>query len=430
MRIRLGMVVVSVIWIASSSAGAQEITPASDTARFLFDTAMLLASALGALVFVFAFGLRDVGLARLHNTPAVCLRMLGLVAVSGLAFWISGYNLIHLIEKGGLLGEFQVWRPNDDDPMAAGYPSGIHWFAQMGLAAMVAAIVSSAVSERVKLWPFLIFTAALAGLIYPIITAWTWGGGYLNDTWRFYDFGGAGVIHITGGAAALAAAFVVGPRPGKYAPGAPARQAPSDALPLTAFGAGLMWVSLLLVMAGMVKSFSTVEAAISVGSLMATSLMAASGAVLTALFLTQVVYKRVGLVTASCAAVGGLVAIAADPLHPSMGQAAMIGAVAGVIVTVAPPFLNRFRIDDAGLVVPTHLFCGLWGVIVVEWSNPNTWFMGQLVGAAAIAAFASLLSLLIWIALKYTLGARLRATGERRGGTAGEEDFSDDSANG
>ncbi len=398
-------------------ASAQAITPASDTARFVFDTALLLAGGLASLFFVFAFGLRDVGLARLHNTSAVCLRMMGVVAVTAVAFWLSGYNLIHLIEEGGLLGEFQIWRPNDDDPLGVGYSSSIHWFYQLGPAVMAAAIVSSAVSERVRLGSFLIFTLALGGLIFPIIAGWSWGGGYLDTAWSFYDFGGAGVIHVTGGAAALAAAFVVGPRPGKYVHGE-VRNMSSDALPLTAFGAGLIWVSMLVVMASRAQSFSTIEAAISIGTIIVSSLMAASGAILSALFLTQLVYKRIGLVTVSCAAVGGLVSIAADPLHPTMWQALMIGAVGGVIVTVAPPFLNRFRIDDAGLVVPTHLFCGGWGVIVVAWTHPDAWFVGQIIGVIAIAGFASFLSLLFWIALKYTFGARLRSTVDRTAGVA------------
>ena len=404
----------SAFLLAAFSAGpasAQAITPASDTARFIFDTALLLASGIAALFFVFAFGLRDVGLARLQNTSAVCLRMMGIVAVTAVAFWLSGYNLIHLVEEGGLLGEFQIWQANDDDPLGAGYSSAIHWFYRMGPAVMAAAIVSSAVSERVRLGSFLFFTLALGGLIYPIVAGWSWGGGYLDAAWSFYDFGGAGVIHVTGGAAALAAAFVVGPRPGKYVQGE-VRTMSSDALPLTAFGAGLIWVSLLVVMAGMAQSFSTVEAAISIGTIMVSSVMAASGAILTALFLTQLVYKRIGLVTVSCAAVGGIVAIAANPLYPSVWQALMIGAVAGVIVTVAPPFLNRFRIDDAGIVVPTHLFCGVWGVIVVAWTHPDAWFVVQFVGVTAIAGFACLLSLLFWIALKYTFGVRIRHTSE------------------
>lgn len=408
MRIKLSVLTFVAVLLATTGATAQEIVAASNTARFVLDTAFLLAGALAALMVVFAFGLRDVGLARPQHTFSVCLRMMGMVCVSTIAFWISGYNLMYMIEAGGLLGEFQTWRPNDEDPLSLGYPSGVHWVFQMALASIGAAIVSSAISERVKLWSFLIFTAAFAGLIHPIVAGWVWGGGYLDYVWNFYDFAGAGVVHITGGAAALMAASVVGPRSGRHLQ-AGGRHIPSEALPLTAFGSGLIWLSLLVVMAAKVDTVATIEGAISIAKIVTTALLAASSAVLAALFLTQVVYKRVGLVSASCAAVGGLVAISADPLHPSLWQATMIGAVSGVIVTVAPPFLNRFKIDDAGLVVPTHLFCGGWGIVVVAWANPDASFVGQIVGAATIGAFAATLSMLFWIALKYTLGARLRS---------------------
>ncbi len=408
MRSKSSVLMIVALSTLASGANAQEIVAASNTTQFVLDSAFLLAGSLAALMVVFAFGLRDVGLARPQHTFSVCLRMMGMVCVSAIAFWITGYNLMYLVESGGLLGEFRVWFPNDDDPLTLGYPSGIHWAFQMALASIGVAIVSSAISERVKLWSFLIFTAAFAGLVYPIIAGWVWGGGYLDDAWSFYDFAGAGVVHITGGGAALMAASVVGPRSGRHLQTG-GRHIPSEALPLTAFGSGLIWLSLLVVMASRVDAVSTIEGAITIGKVLTSALLAAAGAVLAALFLTQVVYKRVGLVTASCAAVGGLVAISADPVHPSLWQATMIGSVSGVIVTVAPPFLNRLRIDDAGLVVPTHLFCGGWGIVVVAWTNPDAWFVGQIIGAVTIAAFAAMLSLLFWIALKYTLGARLRS---------------------
>ena len=126
--------------------------------------------------------------------------------------------------------------------------------------------------------------------------------------------------------------------------------------------------------------------------------------------ITQFVYDRPGLVTTMCAVVAGPVSLAADPVNPSLWQAAMIGAVGGVIVSVAPPFLARFRVDDAGFVVPTHFLCGLWAMLIAPWVNEDVGFIGQAVGAAAIAAFGFGLSLLVWTALKYSLfGVRQRA---------------------
>ena len=135
--------------------------------------------------------------------------------------------------------------------------------------------------------------------------------------------------------------------------------------------------------------------------------MSAAGGVLAALTVTKLVYRRAGLVSTISGVIGGLAAIAADPLSPALWQAGMIGAVGGVIVTVAPPFFDRYRIDDACFVTPTHLLCGVWGAAIAPWTNPDAQFLGQLIGVAAIAAFAFFMSLLLWTALKYIAGVRI-----------------------
>ncbi len=394
-----------------SSAQAQEIAPATDTARFALDSGLLLAAGLAAILVLTGFCMRDVGLARARNAQAVCLRTIAIFAISAITFWLVGFNLIYGIESDGLLGGLEIWKLQDEDPVAQGYASGVFWFFQMMLAALAAAVISSVLSERVRFWPFVFFTAVFCGLIYPIVASWVWGGGYLSASWGFYDYGGGGVIHVTAGAAALAAAMIVGPRPGKYSEGAP-RQAASTELALAAFGVVLMLAGWLVVLAAMGRSFSSTEAVISVASITVNAVLAAAGGVLAALFLTQTVYRRAGLVTVLCGAIGGLISISADPLNPGLWQAVMIGAVGGVIVTVAPPFLDRYRIDDAGFVIPAHLMCGLWGILIVPWSNPDAGMLGQIVGAASIAGFSFLMGVLLWVALRYTIGVRLPPVSE------------------
>lgn len=412
---------------AATPAAAQDYAPVADTTQFVIDSALFVVAGVGGLLFVIAFGLRDAGLARVHNAPAVCLRMIGLVAVTAAVFWLSGYNLIFSVEPGGLLGDFGAWRPQDADPLTAARASGAFWFFHMAAAAIPSAILASAVSERVRLFAFLMLTLVMAGLVYPVAAGWVWGGGYLEDAWRFRDFAGAGAIHITGGAAALAAAIVVGPRPGRF-PESVHRVTPSTALPLSVFASGLMLLAWFAVLAGASGSLSTVEAAITLGTVVVKTLIAAAGGIIAAIILTQIVYKRPGVVSASTAAVGGAVALAADPVHPALWQAVMVGAVGGVIVTVTPPFIARYRIDDAGVAVPAHLFCGAWGVIIAPWSDPNAWFPGQMVGAAAIALWAFTLTLLFSAALRYSVGIRLRAGDEERARLQREEPFSEEAA--
>lgn len=393
---------------SASPALAQDMSAASDVTRFILDSALLAAAGVGGLVALAGFALRDVGLARTQNAPAVCLRTIGLFGVAAFMFWLTGYHLLFSVESGGFLGEFKSWAPLDDDPASDGHASGAHWFSQMVLAAIGAGIVSSAISERVRLWPFLFFAAVWAGLIYPIAASWVWGGGYFAAEWSFRDMGGAGALHASAGAAALAAVMVIGPRPGRYAagPGALVRPVVTTALPLSAFGVGLAIAAFFVVLAGLSGSLSSVEAAITIGVICVNVLLAAAGGSLSAMILTQTVYKRTGLVSAMTGSIAGLVSVCADPVSPALWQAAMIGAVGGVIVTVTPPFLDRFRIDDAGFAAPVHLFCGIWGVLIAFWVNDDIWAPGQLLGVAAIVGFSFSMSLLVWVALKYTIGVR------------------------
>jgi len=399
----------SMIVLVPSLAFAQEVTndmdPASDVTRYLLDSGLLILGGLAGLVLIAGFALRDIGLSRTLNAPAVCLRTIGALALTVFAFWLSGYQLLFGVETNGVLGEFGVWSPRDEDPAALGYSSGAFWFFHMVLAAFGAMIVSSAVSERVRLWPFLFFAFIWSVLIYPIVASWAWGGGYFASEWSFHDIGGAGVIHVSAGAAALAAVMVVGPRNGRYAQG-PGRPAVSTALPLSAFGVMLAIVGMMLVIAGLSGSFSSVEAAISLGKMLSNAMLAMAGGSLAAMVLTQTVYKRTGLVSAMTGAIAGIVSISAEPLGPALWQAAMIGAVGGVIITVTPPFFDRYRIDDAGLSIPTHLLCGFWGVLIAFWVNEDVWLIGQALGVVAIAAFSFSMSLLIWVAVKYTIGVR------------------------
>ncbi len=390
---------------APAAAFAQDMSAPSDVTRYVLDSSLLIAAGLAGLIAIAGLALRDVGLARTQNAPQVCLRVIGALSISVIAFWAAGYHLLFSIEEGGFLGPFQSWALLDEDPASVGHSSGAHWFFHMALAALGAVIVSSAVSERVRLWPFLFFSAIWAGLIYPIGASWVWGGGYFADQWSFRDLGGAAAIHLSAGAAALAAILVIGPRSGRFGHGV-SRPQVSTALPLSAIGSLLLAVALLIVIIGLAGPMSSVEGAIKAGSILANAMIAAAGGALAAMILTQTVYQRTGLVSAMTGIIAGIVSIAADPVSPALWQAAMIGAIGGVIVTVTPPFLDRLRLDDAGFIIPAHCFCGAWGAIIAFWMTERIWLPGQLLGTGAIAAFSFVMSLLIWTALKYTIGVR------------------------
>jgi Amt family ammonium transporter len=398
----------------AQDAGAQDVGPASETSVFVFNTIFFLFTGMIVMFMSAGFCLVETGLVRAKNAAAIALKNVSIYAVASLMVWISGYNLIFGVEKGGLLGTFGLWSPADPDPVGAGRASAAFWFFQAVFVATAASIVSGALAERVKFWSLMFFTAALTGLIYPIAASWEWGGGYLDAEWGFVDFAGSTLVHSVGGWAALAGALIVGARRGKYQ-GKRLTPMPGSNLPMAALGVFILWLGWFGFNGGSQLALGSVTDALSVAKVIVNTNMAASGGVVAALIMTQLIYKKIDITIVLNAAIGGLVAITAEPLAPAVWQAVIIGAFGGVIVTVGVPLLDRLKIDDVVGAIPAHLFCGVWGTLVVPWTNADASILGQLVGVAMIAVFAFGLSALFWVAIKYSMGARVSAEAEQIG---------------
>ena len=275
-------------------------------------------------------------------------------------------------------------------------------------------IVSGAIAERAKFAAFVLFTAALTGLIYPVIASWDWGKGYLDAEWRFSDFAGATIVHSTGGWAALAGALVIGPRRGKYN-GRRVAPLPGSNIPLATLGAFILWFGWFGFNGGSQLAIGTIGDAVSVATVIVNTNMAAAGGVIAAIIMTGLIYKRVDLTIVLNGAIGGLVSITAEPLTPAVWQAVLIGAMGGVIVTVGVPMLDRLKIDDVVGAIPAHLFCGVWGTLIAPWTNSDASLTGQIVGVAMVGGFAFTMSALFWVMLKYSIGARVNAEHEQLG---------------
>ncbi len=403
-----------IILFAAAPAAAQEAAPASETSVFLFNTLFLLVCGVIVMFMSAGFCMLESGLVRAKNAAAICLKNVAAYSVAGIMVWLVGYHLIFGVEAGGFLGEFALWSPHDLDPVGKGVASSADFFFQMVFVATAASIVSGALAERVKLGAFLIFTMALTGLIYPIAASWDWGKGYLDAEWKFFDFAGSTIVHSTGGWAALAGALIIGARRGKYTDGR-VTPMPGSNLPLAALGVFILWLGWFGFNAGSQLAFGAIGDAIAVATIVVNTNMAAAGGVLAAIIMTAMIYKRVDLTIVLNGAIGGLVSITADPLSPAIWQAVLIGAFGGVIVTVGVPLLDRLKIDDVVGAIPAHLFCGIWGTLVVPWSNAEASMLGQIVGVVMVGAFAFGMSALVWVTLKYSIGVRVSAEREQLG---------------
>jgi len=377
---------------------------------------------IGGLVVMFmaaGFCMLEAGLVRSKNAAMQSMKNVLLFAVAGLLFWLTGYNLAYPGEasmfSGLLPTNLAIWAPGPLEEANGGYSSGSDWFFQMVFVATAASIVSGTVAERVKLLPFLIFTVALTGFIYPVVVSWEWGGGYLDSTWGFSDFAGSTLVHSVGGWAALTGALIIGPRLGKYS-GKTVNPMPGSNIPLAALGTLILWLGWFGFNGASQLAAGTITDINSVSIIFVNTNMAAVGGTLAAAITTAVLYKgKIDATMVFNGVIGGLVSITAEPLAPTIGQAVMIGAVGGVLVVLAVRALDMLKIDDVVGAIPAHLVCGIWGTMIVPFSNSGATYAGQGVGVVLTGVFVVVASAIVWLLLKFTLGVRASEEDELAG---------------
>lgn len=415
----------------ASPALAQEATGTGMPADGIWILNSLLFLMGGFLVMFMAAGfcMLEVGLVRSKNVSMQCTKNVALFSLAGVGYYLIGYNLMYPLgnwtigtdEAGGYIGAFALaaleavsadgMTAQDDASYAA---TGSDFFFQLMFCAATASIVSGALAERIKLWPFLIFTFVLTAIIYPIQASWKWGGGFLDTQYGFLDFAGSTVVHSVGGWAALAGAIILGPRLGKYRDGR-VNPIPGSSIPLATLGMFILWLGWFGFNGGSQLAMGTIGDVADVSRIFANTNAAAAGGVLAAVLLTQVLYGKVDVTMVLNGALAGLVSITAEPLTPSIGVATLIGAIGGVIVVFTVPLLDKLRIDDVVGAIPVHLFAGIWGTLAVLLTNDEATVIGQIVPMAIVAAFVFGASLVVWIILRLTVGIRVTEEEEMGG---------------
>lgn len=379
---------------------------------YIFNSLSFLMHGFIVMLMAAGFCMLEAGLVRAKNTTVQCTKNIGLYAISGIMFWLVGYNLLYM-DVDTWMGSFAVWAPSGTD-LETGYSSGSDWFFQMVFVAAAASIVSGAVAERVKLISFLIFSAVLTGFIYPIQASWSWGEGYLDQI-GFLDFAGSTIVHSVGGWAALMGVLIIGARKGKYASNGRVNPMPGSNLPLATLGTFVLWFGWFGFNGGSQLAMGSAANVDAISNIYINTNIAAAAGVVTALFLTYIKYGKVELTMTLNGALGGLVAITAEPLMPSVPLAAAIGAVGGLIVVITVPLLDKLKIDDVVGAIPVHLLAGIWGTIAVVFSNPDATLSSQLTGIILVGVFVSVTSAIIWYVLAMVIGIRVSEEEEING---------------
>ncbi|MFT6225568.1 MAG: Amt family ammonium transporter, partial [Paracoccaceae bacterium] len=379
-----------------SLALAQDAAPVSAEMIWIMNTLLFLIG--GFLVFFMAagFAMLEGGLVRSKNVTMQMTKNIALFSFATVAYWAFGYNLMYPLGSWavenvlsgvfgpGVLEAVGIDLASADDGEYAS--TGSDFFFQLMFCAATASIVSGALAERIKLWPFLFFVIVLTGVIYPLQASWKWGGGFL-DAMGFLDFAGSTVVHSVGGWAALAGALILGPRIGKYGKDGRVNPMPGSNLALATLGTFILWLGWFGFNGGSQLAMGTVGDIADVSRIFANTNTAAAGGAIAALVLTQLLYKKVDLTMVLNGALAGLVSITAEPLTPSLGVATLIGAVGGLIVVFAVPFLDKLKIDDVVGAIPVHLFAGIWGTIAVVFTNGDASLMTQLYSIMVVALF-------------------------------------------
>ena len=395
--------------------------------RYALDTFYFLV--MGAFVMWMAagFSMLEAGLVRAKNTTEILTKNVALYAIACIMYMLVGYNLMYPGEAvNSVWPGLSFLLGADNDAAAVLSTSGDAWydgayysgrsdfFFQVVFVATAMSIVSGAVAERMKLWPFLAFCVILTGFIYPIQGFWKWGGGFL-DAMGFSDFAGSGVVHLTGATAALAGVWMVGARKGKYSKDGKIQALPGANLPLATLGTFILWMGWFGFNGGSELILSNVGEANAVAAVFVNTNAAAAGGVVAALLTARIVLGRADLTMVLNGALAGLVAIAAEPLTPSPLIATLIGAVGGASVVFSVLGLDRLRIDDPVGAISVHGTVGIWGLLAVPLTNADTAFATQLMGAAVIFGFVLITSLIAWGIIKMLAGLRVSEEDEYRG---------------
>ena len=382
---------------------------------YIFNTFSFLVCGFLVMWMAAGFLFLESGLVTTRSVSTIAAKNIGKFAIVSIVFYLFGYNLGYGIPEGGYIGSFSIW--TDNTSLETGYSDASDWFFQALFVCATVSIVSGAVAERIKIWPFFAFAAILGGFIYPIQMGWEWGGGWL-DSLGFSDFAGSTLVHACGGSAALAGIILLGPRLGRFTEsGEPANMAPfaPSSIPLVTLGTFILWMGWYGFNGGSQLALGSYEDATAMSKIFMNTQLAACGGCMAGAIITRLIGGKTDIVMMLNGALAGLVSITAEPLMPSPLLSIFIGAIGGVIMFYGTQLLNSFKLDDVVGAIPVHMFAGIWGTLVVPFTNPDASYAIQLLGVVSVCLFVFIFSYIVIYLLKISMGLRISEEAEKLG---------------
>jgi len=366
------------------------------------------------------FAMVEAGFTRSKNTANILTKNLVDFSVGAILFWIIGYTIMYGESIAGFIGTPSLFI---NDNGIGDYANKTDLMFQTVFAATAATIVSGAVAERTKFNAYIIFTIVITVFIYPISGHWKWGGGWL-DQLGFLDFAGSTIVHSVGAWVGLAGAIMLGPRHGKYVKGK-AKAIPGHNLVFGALGVFILWFGWFGFNPGSQLGAAGSENTLAIAHIALTTNLAAAGGAMAALFTSWMRYKRPALSLALNGALAGLVAITAGCDIVSPGGALIIGVIAGIILVFSVELFDQvFKVDDPVGAISVHGVNGAFGTIAVGlfategglfYGGGASLLLSQLIGVAAVFAWAFGTGLILFKIIKSTIGLRVSKRIEEEG---------------
>ncbi|MBN2808400.1 MAG: ammonium transporter [Deltaproteobacteria bacterium] len=372
------------------------------------------------------FALVEAGFTRAKNVCNIIMKNLLDFCVGSIAFFVLGFGLMFGNDVAGFVGSSQFMLSGTSPATEAGLWNYAFWLFQCVFAATAATIVSGAMAERTKFNAYLIYSAFICLCIYPISGHWIWGGGWLSAMQTpMIDFAGSTVVHSCGGWLALAGAYLLGPRIGKYTADGRSKAIPGHNILAGALGVFILWFGWFGFNPG-----STTAANSTIGLIAVTTNLAAAAGVISSMITAWVRYGKPDVTMSLNGALAGLVAITAGCANVSPGSAIIIGALAGIVVIFSVEFVDRvLKIDDPVGAISVHGVCGAFGTLCVgvfasrEFGGASGLLDGggtalltsQLIGVATVFAWSFGMGMLLFSVIKAFVGLRVSRTEELRG---------------
>jgi Amt family ammonium transporter len=371
-----------------------------------------------ALVFFMqaGFAMVETGFTRAKNAINIMMKNLMDFSIGSLAFWAVGFGIMFGASSTGWFGTSGFFLSDftpDGDPWVLAF-----WMFQVVFCATAATIVSGAMAERTKFVGYLIYSALISAVIYPVFGSWAWGSLFNGKGWLeglgFIDFAGSTVVHSVGGWCALAGAIVLGPRIGKYDKDGKPKPIMGHSMTLAALGVFILWLGWFGFNPG-----STTTADKSIAMIFVNTNLAAAAGSLLAMIVSWIKFGKPEVGMTLNGALAGLVAITSPCASVSPASAIIIGAVAGVLVVLSVMFFDRIKIDDPVGAISVHGICGAWGTLsagIFDLGGASLGLIGvQLLGIAACFLWTFPIAFVLFKLIDKTIGLRVSAEEELEG---------------